>query len=116
MKFAFEEEDSLYGILVGAFLIGVSGLWFTIPLSKGILRWIGIAVFGIAIILTFLDIIHTIQDLTYHPLMLIGMFLQSIVDIILEFALLITFLGVKLALPYFTDYVIPLTQTPKGLF
>ena len=115
MKFAFEEEDSIYGLLLGIFLIGITGIWFKIPLNAESLRWTGIILVVIAVILSFLDIIHVIQDLSYHPIMLIGSFLNNIIDLVLEFALLFTLIGIKIVIPYFSQYVVPLTQTPKGV-
>ena len=112
MKFVFEEEDSIYNILLGFFVIGMTGRYFSIPYAK----YIAIPAFALAIILAFLDIIHTVHDMSFNPMMLVGLFINNIIEIIIFFAMLLKATGFKLMIPYFTQYIMPLTSTTNGLF
>src|SRR3989344_283752 len=104
MKFAFESEDSIVGIIVGLVLIGMSGNFFTLPaFPYDTFVW-GLLFLG-SLLFTVLDVRHTLTDMKGHPLMLIGLFVNNVIDFVVEIAMAGMFLG--FSVPYISQFMIP---------
>lgn len=110
MKILFATEDSLYGILLAALVLGLSGKYYKVPQID--ILW-G-ALFTIGIILTFFDIIHTFTDLSRHPVVLVGAFFNNVIDLIL----FVTFAAKMFVLniPFLTQFMTPYLTNPVYLF
>ncbi|MBI5061876.1 MAG: hypothetical protein HZB67_06225 [Candidatus Aenigmarchaeota archaeon] len=109
MKILFEYEDCIYGIIIGVILIGLSGTFFTLPDYPMIWG----ALFGIAAILTILDVRHTFSDLSGHSVLIILALLNNIIDLILEIAL--TAKMFNLDIPYLSEQLNPYLNDPTML-
>lgn len=94
MKFIFESEDCLVGILFGIVVVGLSGKWFALPYAKTILMVL-IPIYSIFIVL---DVFHEFTDLSRH-FMFIG---AAILHNIFDFAVCIAFYA------YFFNFSVPL--------
>ena len=110
MKLLHESEDCIFGIILGILIIGFSGKFFTLP--KLNIVW-GI-LFAIAVVLSVLDVINTLTDLGYHHLVLIGAFLNNLIDLIIEVLFMAKYFG--FSIPFFSKLVNPLLSNPTYLF
>ena len=104
MKFLFEAEDSIVGIIVGILLIGLSGMFFTLPdfLQNSLVLGI---IFVVSLVFTLLDVKHTISDLRGHKLLLLALFLNNVIDFAIELALAASMFGFQV--PYISATLDP---------
>ncbi len=110
MKFLFEAEDCVVGIIVGLILVGLSGRFFQLPGWN--LLW-GI-IFIVSLIFTILDVTHTFTDFGGHILLIILLLLNNIIDFVIEIALAVKYLNLGITLPYVSQYM-PLLDNPLTL-
>jgi len=101
MKFAFESEDCIYGIIIGMLVIGFSGKYFNVPN----IPYLWGALFAVAVILTILDIFHTFTDLGRHPIALILVLLNNLIDGALQIAYMGKFF--KFSIPKLSAFINP---------
>jgi hypothetical protein len=108
IKLFFDSEDALYGMLVGALVLGLAGK-FNIPYNKELL--IGALVLYVPIILT--DTLHEVHDLTRH-LFFIGL---SLIHNVIDLAITVGFFSMwwNFNVPYVSQYVVPLLQNSETL-
>ncbi len=85
MKFLFDAEDCVFGLLVGYVLIGMSGIWYKLPAWP---MWLWGIVFAVSLIFTLLDFANTVKELTHHPVLIALAFLNNVVDAVIELAML----------------------------
>ncbi len=100
MKLFHEMEDCIIGLLAGLILLGLSGYLIhlpEIPVLWGLL-------FAISALVTIFDVTFTLFDLGEKVVPLLLLFLNNIIDIIIEIALAAKYLG-------FSLYRIPLLET-----
>jgi hypothetical protein len=111
MKILFATEDSIFGILLAAIVVGLSGKYFKLPTG---LEYVWGALFAIGIILVLFDIIHTFTDLSRHPMVLIG----SLINNILEGTIFVAFVSkfFNFTIPMLTTYAQPYISNPTYLF
>lgn len=110
MKFLFEAEDCVVGIIVGLILVGLSGRFFQLP--EWNLLW-GL-LFLVSLIFTILDVLHTFRDFGGHILLTILLLLNNIIDFVIEIALAVKYLDLGITLPYISQYM-PLLDNPLTL-
>jgi hypothetical protein len=110
MKILFATEDSIYGILLAAIVLGLSGKYYNIPQLD--ILW-G-ALFAIGIILTLFDIMHTFTDLSRHPIVLVGAFFNNLIDLILYVAFAAKMF--VLNIPFLTQFMTSYITNPTYLF
>src|SRR3989338_2808013 len=89
MKFLFEFEDAVIGVICGLLLIGLTGRFFPLKLSNAIYL-IAFIIFAISIIL---DIIFEFSDLKVHFGFTILSIIHSIADFIIALAFISHFSG-----------------------
>ncbi len=109
MKILFEYEDCIYGIIIGIILIGLSGMFFTLPDYPMVWG----ALFAIAAVLTILDVRHTFTDLSGHSGLIILALLNNIADFVIEIA--ITSKMFNFSIPYLSDALNPYLSDPTAL-
>ena len=109
MKFLFESEDCIVGIIVGLVMVGLSGRYFQLPNIP--LLW-GF-VFTISLAFTIFDVIHTFSDLGGHPLLIVLLLINNAIDFILEAALAAMYFG--MTLPFFS-LLNPYLSNPAVLY
>ena len=112
IKLFFDSEDALFGMIVGALVLGLAGSLpgnVKIPYNKEIL--IGALVLYIPIIL--MDIGHEIHDLSRHPFFILLSILHSIVDLAIIAGFFSFFFKYKIA--YISQYVVPLLNSNTTL-
>ena len=104
MKFLFEFEDAIVGVICGLLLIGLTGRFFSLELSNAIYL-IAFIIFAISIIL---DIIFEFSDLKVHFNFTIISIIHSIADFIITLAFISYFSGFDM--PYITSNLVPYLQ------
>jgi len=110
MKLFFSNEDSVFGILIGVILIGLSGKLFNIPnipILYGIL-------FGLSLVLTVLDILAVFTALHRHFMITALNWINNVVDAVLELAFIAYFF--KLNIPFISTVIVPHLSSPSNLF
>ena len=110
MKFLFEFEDAVVGIICGLLLIGLTGRFFSLKLSNTIYL-IAFIIFAISIVL---DIIFEFSDLKVHFNFTIASLIHSIADFIIALAFVSHFSGFNL--PYITPNLVPYLQNEITIF
>lgn len=110
MKFLFEFEDAIVGIICGLLLIGLTGRFFSLKLSNTIYL-IAFVIFAISIIL---DIIFEFSDLKVHFNFTIASLIHSIADFIIALAFISHFSGFNL--PFITVNLVPYLQNEIAIF
>lgn len=106
MKFFHEIEDCIIGIIVGVILIGISGYYFSVPEWGTLWGFI----FGVSALFTIFDVVHTLRDFGGHFLALFTLFLNNLIDIILEIILACRYLGFEI--PYLSNLINPFLEEP----
>lgn len=112
IKLFFDSEDALWGMIVGALVLGLAGSLpgnVKIPFNKEIL--IGALVLYVPII--FMDIGHEIHDLGRHPFFILLSIAHSLVDLAIVAGFFSMFFGFDI--PYISQYVVPLLQSNATL-
>lgn len=109
MKLIFAEEDSVFGILVGLVLIGLSGKFIALPKIPFLF---GI-IFGFSLILSFLDVAAIFTRLHRHFMLTAMNAVNNAVDLILELVFIAYFFHFKI--PFLTPLLEPLVTTPTAL-
>lgn len=96
MKLFYAQEDSIYGLIIGLFIIGYSGLYFDI--SKIIsIKLIPIILFSVSLILTGLDFSHNIINMFgVHVMATSLLFLNNLIDLVIEIGFFAYFTGLKI--------------------
>lgn len=92
MKLIFEAEDCIVGIGIGLLMIGLSGKYFTLPK----LNYLWAIAFFVSFLLTIFDVVHTFSDLAFHPMLLVLLLANNIIDGIIEIALTAKYFGFTL--------------------
>ena len=110
MKFLFEFEDAVVGIICGLLLIGLTGRFFSLKLSNTIYL-IAFIIFAISIVL---DIIFEFSDLKVHFNFTILSLIHSIADLIIALAFISHFSGFDV--PYITSNLVPYLQNEVAIF
>ena len=110
MKINTEAIDSIWGFLAAGVLIGLSGLYFSIPNYPVIFG----AIFGISFILSVLDIKETLGDIGWHKFLVPLAILTNIVESVLELSLAGYFLGINI--PYLSTRLDPFYSDATMLF
>jgi hypothetical protein len=110
MRINFEVFDCIWGILVGAILLGLSGLYFSLPNIS--LLW-GVF-FAVSAITTVVDVALCVKDFhDMHKIMLLGIVLSSIVYIVVEIGMVSKFFSITI--PFITQSVVPILSQPMML-
>ncbi|MBI2135573.1 hypothetical protein HYU06_00705 [Candidatus Woesearchaeota archaeon] len=112
IKLFFDSEDALWGMIVGALVLGLAGSLpgnIKIPFNKEIL--IGALVLYVPIIL--MDIGHEIHDLSRHPFFILLSILHSLVDLAIVVGFFALFFNFNL--PYISEFVVPLLKNASTL-
>jgi len=109
MKILFEYEDCIYGIFIGVILFGLSGMFFQLPAYPMVWG----ALFGIAAILTILDVRHTFSDLSGHVVMILLALLNNVADFIIEIAMTAKLFNFEI--PYLSEQLNPYLADPLVL-
>lgn len=106
MKFFHEIEDCIIGIVVGVIIVGISGYYFSVP------EWDTLwgLIFGVSALFTVFDVINTLRDLGNRFLALFILFLNNLIDIIVEIVLAGKYLG--LGIPYLSNLINPFLEEP----
>ena len=113
MKFLFESEDSIIGITVGIVLIGMSGLYFSLP-KFAYDNFVWGLLFAASLVFTLLDVKHTFSDIGgHHKLMLLLLLLNNAVDFIVELAMAGKMFAINI--PYVTSFMNPYISNPTML-
>jgi len=113
MKLFFAQEDAAYGILVGLFIIGLSGRFYDISKIANI-KIIPIALFALSLFLTGLDIAHNITNLFgVHIIATSLLFINNLIDAAIEVGFLSLYTSIKV--PVISNYLSYL-QDPVALF
>jgi len=103
MKLIFAEEDSVFGLITGAFIIGLSGLYYGVSFITDIAILPPI-IFGIALLLTVLDFFYT---LTYmfesHIVVNVLAIINIFIDLVIEAGFLVYF--TKWQVPILSNYI-----------
>ncbi|HIH42218.1 TPA: hypothetical protein HA246_01100 [Candidatus Woesearchaeota archaeon] len=112
IKLFFDSEDALWGMIVGALVLGLAGSLpgnIKIPFNKEIL--IGALVLYVPIIL--MDIGHEVHDLSRHPFFILLSILHSLVDL----AIVVGFFGLffNFNLSYVSQFIVPLLKNASTL-
>ena len=112
IKLFFDSEDALWGMIVGALVLGLAGSLpgnIKIPFNKEIL--IGALVLYVPIIL--MDIGHEMHDLSRHPFFILLSILHSLVDL----AIVVGFFGLffNFNVPYISEFIVPLLKNASTL-
>ena len=110
MKLLFEEEDCVFGILVGLVLIGLSGKFIHLPKISFLY---GI-IFGFSLVLSFLDLASLFTRLHHHFAITALNIANNAIDIVLELLFIAYFFSFKI--PFLTPFLEPLATTPAALF
>lgn len=115
MKFFHEIEDCIIGIIVGVIIVGISGYYFSVPEWDTLWGFI----FGVSALFTIFDVVNTLKELSGHAFALFILFLNNLVDIILEIVLAGKYLGFEI--PYLSNLINPFLEEPSyvliiGLF
>lgn len=76
--------ESTIGVAVGLVLIGMSGMFFALP-EFGSAAWGGL--FAVSLVFTIWDFKNNLDNLSGHPFMLIGLFLNNAIDFVIEAAM-----------------------------
>lgn len=91
-------------------MIGFAGKYYSIPQWK--IVW-GIF-FAACLIMTILDIFHTISTMSMHPGLLFLAFLNNLIDGVVELAFAVKFFAVKI--PLVTQYALPYLANSTYVF
>ena len=110
MKLTLPVEDCIAGAIMGLLMVGLSGKFFSLTLPNTIYT-LGFGVFCVFIVL---DLINEVANFSGSMMIITLTFAHNIVDGILAVAFISKFTGA--AIPYITQYVVPLLATPEGLF
>ncbi len=110
MKFLFEFEDAVVGVICGLLLIGLTGRFFSLKLSNTIYL-IAFIIFAISIVL---DIFFEFSDLRVHFGFTILSLIHSIADLIIALALISHFSG--FSIPFITTNLMPYLQNEVVIF
>ncbi len=110
MKFLFESEDSIVGIIVGVVLVGMSGTFFSLT-KFAYDNFVWGALFAVSLVFTLLDVKHTFSDIGgHHKLMLLILLLNNAIDFIVELAMAGRMFAINV--PYVSSFMNPyLSQT-----
>lgn len=100
MKFLYEIEDSIVGIVVGALLL--SPLLVQIPYSAIIFP----LAFGIFLIFNFLDIVHCVKEFKGYAKICTISIIVNVIDIFINMAFLSRLLNIEI--PFVTSSILPL--------
>jgi len=111
MKFIFEGEDCIVGIIIGLLLVGLSGKYFTIPELSPIL--LGLIFIG-SVIFSVLDIFHTFHDFAGHIFLIVLLFINNLIDIFIELG----YIGYafNFNVPYVSQIIGPYLLEPTYMF
>ena len=110
MKLIFPEEDSVFGIILGLIVLGLSGKYYKVPdlsLVYGIF-------FGISMLLTVADIFATFTRMHRHMAITVLNWLNNVADTVLDLAFISFFF--KLNIPFITPTVVPYLASPSNLY
>jgi len=110
MKFLFEFEDAIVGIICGLLLIGLTGRFFSLELSNWVYA-IAFIIFAVSIIL---DIMFEFTDLKVHFGFTIISLIHSIADLIIALAFISHFSGFDM--PFITVNLVPYLQNEITVF
>ncbi len=110
MKLLFASEDAVLGIVLGVLIVGFSGKYFSVP-SWNILWGV---LFAVGVIMTVLDVFHTLADLGRHPLVVILALLNNLIDAVFELAFMAKFFG--FGIPVLSGFLNPVIAEPMYLF
>ncbi|MFH1275508.1 MAG: hypothetical protein ABIH82_00190 [Candidatus Woesearchaeota archaeon] len=110
MKLIFAEEDSVYGILMGVLIIGLSGKYFNVPDLPSVWG----AMFCISLLFSALDFAHAFTRFSRHIGIVILHFANIVIDIVLEVSFISMFF--KFEVPFISTMTVPLLQAPETLF
>ena len=110
MKFIFAAEDTIFGIICGLLLIGLTGRFFTLKLGN----FLYAAVFIIYVFFLLLDIINELRDLTTHFGFIVFSLLHSAADSIIALTAISHFSGWNI--PYVTATFVPYMQNESIIF
>ena len=111
MKFWFEAEDCIIGVFVGLLIIGLSGKFIQLPKLNILWGFL----FLVSLIFTILDVVYTFMDFGGHLALIVLLFINNIVDFIIELALAVKYLNLGITLPYISQFM-PLLDDPLILF
>lgn len=101
MKLIHEYEDCIVGIIIGALIIGLSGYYFNLP--NWSIGW-GI-IFALSAIFTIFDFFFTLFDLGKKIIPIFFLFLNNIIDIVIELSLAAYYLDFNI--PYISEFINP---------
>src|SRR3989338_8389219 len=101
MKFWFEAEDCIIGVFVGLLIIGLSGKFIQLPKLNILLGFL----FLVSLIFTILDVVYTFMDFGGHLALIVLLFINNIVDFIIELALAVKYLNLGITLPYISQFM-----------
>lgn len=110
MKFLFEFEDAVIGVICGLLLIGLTGRFFSLELGN-IVYLIVFILFSISIIL---DVLFEFSDLKVHFVFTVISIAHSIVDFIISLAFISHFSGLNI--PFITNNLVPYLQNEAIIF
>ena len=110
MKFLFEFQDAVVGIICGLLLIGLTERFFSLELSNWVYA-IAFIIFAISIIL---DILFEFSDLRVHFNFTIASLIHSIADLIIALSFISHFSGFNI--PYITSNLVPYLQNEVTVF
>ena len=105
MKLIFAEEDSIFGIVIGLILVGLSGKYFGLPKNLDILWGI---LFCVSLILSFLDFFHSFSRIHRHISLVALHWITNVIDITLEITFVALFFNMNI--PLVSTMTVPLFQ------
>lgn len=112
IKLFFDSEDALWGMIVGALVLGLAGSLpgnVKIPFNKEIL----IGALALYVPIIFMDIGHEIHDLGRHPFFILLSILHSIVDLAIVIGFFALFFNFNV--PYISEFIVPLLKNASTL-